>query len=102
MSDDKLDKVLENQTLMLQVQTKQGVYIEQNTKDLSEHIRRTNLLEEKLNKVEEKLSDKIDKIDDDVKAVKIGYKVVIKLFVGTGAVIGLIKLIYEVLKIYGQ
>ena len=45
---DKLDKLNDDITEVKVAVAKQSVYIEQNTKDLSEHIRRTDILEETL------------------------------------------------------
>jgi len=49
--EEKLEKCLDNQTKMLVNQTKMVGNLERNTKDLAHHIKRTNLLESKVQKV---------------------------------------------------
>ena len=47
----KLDKIIEKIDKIIENQAVTNVYVEQNTKDLSEHIRRTNILEGKMQKI---------------------------------------------------
>jgi len=60
--DDKIDKILDKVTIIREEQIKQGVHIEQNTKDLTIHVKRTDLLEEALNKHAEENEKQLEQL----------------------------------------
>jgi hypothetical protein len=57
---DKLDLIINKLTDMASDIARIGSHVETNTKDLEEHIRRTNLLEDKLHKSEDRIDSKLE------------------------------------------
>jgi hypothetical protein len=102
---NKLDKLQDDITDIKVEQAKQGCNIAQNTEDLSEHIMRTNLLEDKLDDHVEEDEKTISAIRDRVSAVE-SPLTVRQLVKNIMAVIGALALItgfvFELLRILGK
>ena len=71
---EKLDKLSDNVTDLKVVNAEQSKDIKQNTKDLSEHMRRTDLLEKSLNIQKKATNQRFNKLEEPRKFMKIGKK----------------------------
>lgn len=79
----KLDTMNEHVGTIRVDVAKMEVYVRQNTKDLADHIRRTNILEEKMNL-------ELEKIERKVNFQVVAGKVIIGLVGIIGIVVGII------------
>jgi hypothetical protein len=86
---DRLDVVIQKLTEMAETLGYVKGHVEKNTADLEEHIRRTNLLETKLDKSEEKWEDKMD---EALVPVRWG-KTTLKIIAGGGAIAAIVEIL---------
>lgn len=94
MSDDKLNKVLEDLTDIKIILTRHEVYHEANTKSLEDHILRTKIAEQRIEilhnadmELKEKIDEKLEPIKKHVDMVNITVKVVGITLTALGAII---------------
>ena len=86
---DRLDVVLQKLTDLAETLGYVKGHVEKNTSDLEEHIRRTNLLEHKLDKSEEKWEDKME---EALVPVRWG-KTTLKLVAAGGAIAAIVEIL---------
>ena len=88
-TESKLDRLFEKLSDLAVDVARIATSVESNTDDIAEHIKRTNLLEEKLEKTEEKWHTQLD---EALIPIKWG-KVTLKLATATGVILGVWQLI---------
>ena len=94
MSDDKLNKVLEDLTDIKIILTRHEIFHEANTKNLETHIKRTNLAEQRIEmlheadlELKENIESKLEPIKRHVDMVNITVKVLGITLTALGAII---------------